>query len=81
MQISCFLSFEVPNQDKAEFLDYWKKLETNFKKTVSLVDARLYSEVEDQENYEQLSSLLLQTLWHSRKDFIDSMQKKNFKIL
>ena len=79
MQISCFLSFEVPNRDKAEFLDYWKKLETNLKRTGSLVDARLYSEIADQENHEQLSSWLIQTLWHSGKDFIDATSTTKFQ--
>jgi len=88
MQISCFLSFEVPTQEKAEFLDSWEKLETNLtwekletnlKRTGSFVDARLYSEVADQENHEQLSSLLIQTSWHSGKDFIDAIAKKEFQ--
>ncbi|NEN93714.1 MAG: hypothetical protein F6K48_34525 [Okeania sp. SIO3H1] len=37
MQVSFFLVFEVPTQDQQEFLDSWKKLEINLKKTGSLM--------------------------------------------
>ncbi|MEB3339496.1 hypothetical protein [Okeania sp.] len=42
------MSFEVPTQDKAEFLDNWKKLETNLKLAGSLVDAESYLKIASQ---------------------------------
>lgn len=80
IQISCFLSFEVPNQDKAEFLDNWKKLETNLKRAGSLVNAECYSKIASKKNHEHLLSLLIETSWHSGKDFIDAMQTTEFQV-
>ena len=79
MQISCFLNFEVHTQKEADFfLNYWEKLEAKLKQTGSLVDARLYSEIAYKENHEHLSSFLIQTLWHSGKDFINATSTKEF---
>ncbi|NER02099.1 MAG: hypothetical protein F6K17_05355, partial [Okeania sp. SIO3C4] len=75
------MNFEVRTQDEAEFLNSWEKLETNLKRNGSFVDARLYSEVADQKNHEQLSSLLIQTSWHSGKDFMDAILTKEFQSL
>ncbi|MEM1170301.1 MAG: hypothetical protein AAGJ08_14790 [Cyanobacteria bacterium P01_H01_bin.35] len=73
------MSFEVTTKEKAEFLKSWKKLETNLKRTGSLVDTESYLKIADKENYHQLSSLLIKTLWHSGKDFIDAILTREFQ--
>ena len=81
IQASFFLVFEVPTQDEKEFLDSWKKLEINLKKTGSLIDAKTYQEFIDQNNNNQLPIInwSIQTSWISWKDFIYAISTKEFQ--
>ncbi|NET42253.1 hypothetical protein [Okeania sp. SIO2B3] len=81
MQVSFFFAFEVPTQDEKKFLDSWKKLEINLKKTGSLIDAKTYLEFIDQNNNNQLPIInwSIQTSWRSWKDFIYAISTKEFQ--
>ena len=80
MQVSFFFAFEVPTQDQQEFLDSWKKLEINWRKTPDLIDAQLYVQFADKkERKQQSSNWLVQTKWQSLKDFIYAISTKEFQ--
>lgn len=67
-----------PKQQK-EFLNSWKQLENNWKQTAGLINVQLYVKVADKKKSEDLSSWLIQTSWHSFKDFIYAISTKEFQ--